>query len=185
MIRDIQNIDDDIIRKKRVISEMIYSDPDIIEILDNPELDPNCPEEYLYQNIYPFIRIPGTQDVSKNFITFMLDDMETAQINKSMKSQFLKVVIFVHKDLVKTKYGAERHDFLAYLVRDALHLSNKLGLQLTLRSNREGVTDTDYCTRTLQFEMTTPNSWQPYKTNKYERESIVDNHDGRVQHGSL
>lgn len=177
MIRDIQHIDDDIIRKKRVISEMIYSDPDIIEVLDNPELDPNCPEEYLYQNIFPFIRIPGTQDISKNFITFMLDDMETAQINKSMKSQFLKVVIFVHKDLVKTKYGAERHDLLAYLVKDALHLSNKLGLQLTLCSNREGVTDTDYCTRTLQFEMTTPNSWQPYKTNKYERESIVNNQD--------
>ena len=177
MIRDIQNIDDDIIRKKRVISEMIYSDPDIIEVLDNPELDPNCPEEYLYQNIFPFIRIPGTQDVSKSFITFMLDDMETAQINKSMKSQFLKVVIFVHKDLVKTKYGAERHDLLAYLVRDIFGLSNKLGLQLTLRSNREGVTDTDYCTRTLQFEMTTPNSWQPYNTNKYERRSIVNNQD--------
>lgn len=185
MIRDIQNIDDDIIRKKRVISEMIYSDPDIIEVLDNPELDPNCPEEYLYQNIYPFIRIPGTQDVSKNFITFMLDDMETAQINKSMKSQFLKVVVFVHKDLVKTKYGAERHDLLAYLVRDVFHLSNKLGLQLSLRSDREGVTDTDYCTRTLQFEMTTPNSWQPYKTNKYECDSIVNNHDRRVKHESL
>ena len=177
MIRDIQHIDDDIIRKKRVISEMIYSDPDIIEVLDNPELDPNCPEEYLYQNIFPFIRIPGTQDVSKSFITFMLDDMETAQINKSMKSQFLKVVIFVHKDLVKTKYGAERHDLLAYLVRDIFGLSNKLGLQLTPRSAREGVTDTDYCTRTLQFEMTTPNSWQPYNTNKYERRSIVNNQD--------
>ena len=35
MIRDIQNIDDDIIRKKRVIGEMLYNDPDIIEVLDN------------------------------------------------------------------------------------------------------------------------------------------------------
>ena len=141
MIRDIQNIDDDIVRKKRVIAEMLYNDPDIIEVLDNPELDPKCPEEYLYTNIYPFIRIPGTQDVSKSFITFMLDDMEAAQINKAMKSQFLKVVIFVHKDLIQTKWGAERHDLLAYLVRDVFHLSNKLGLQLNLVYNREGVTD--------------------------------------------
>ena len=44
MIRDIQNIDDDIIRKKRVISQMIYSDQDIIAVHDNSELDPNCPE---------------------------------------------------------------------------------------------------------------------------------------------
>ena len=185
MIRDIQNIDDDIVRKKRLIGEMLYNDPDIIEVLDNPELDPSCPEEYYYTNIFPFIRIPGTQDVSKSFITFMLDDMEPSQFNKAMKSQFLKVVIFVHKDLVKTKLGAERHDLLAYLVRDVLHLSNSLGLQLTLKSNREGVTDTDYCTRTLQFEMTTPNSMQPYQTNKYERDSIVNNHDRRVKRESV
>ena len=185
MIRDIQNIDDDIVRKKRVIGEMLYNDPDIIEVLDNPELDPNCPEEYYYQNIYPFIRIPGTQDTSRNYITFMLDDMEPSQFNKAMKSQFLKVVIFVHKDLVKTKWGAERHDLLAYLVRDVFHLSNSLGLQLNLKSNREGVTDTDYCTRTLQFEMVTPNSMQPYKTNKYERDSIVNNHDRRVNRESV
>jgi len=185
MIRDIQNIDDDIVRKKRIISEMIYSDPDIIEVLENPELDPNCPEEYLYTNIYPFVRIPGTQDVSKSFITFMLDDMETAQTNKAMKSQFLKVVIFVHKDLVKTKWGAERHDLLAYLVRDVFHLSNSLGMQLNLVYNREGVTDADYCTRTLQFEMTTPNSIKPYKTNPYERKSIVNRQDNSLQRDSL
>ena len=44
MVRDIQNIDDDIVRKKRIIGEMLYSDPDIIEVLDNKELDPSCPE---------------------------------------------------------------------------------------------------------------------------------------------
>ena len=185
MIRDIQNIDDDIVRKKRIIGQMLYSDPDIIEVLDNPSIDSSCPEDALYVNIFPFIRIPGTQDVSKSYITFMLDDMEKSQFNKSMKSQFLKVVIFVHKDLVKTKWGADRHDLLAYLVRDVFHLSNSLGLQLSLVSNREGVTDTDYCTRTLQFEMTTPNSIQPYQTNKYERNSIVNNHDRRVKRESV
>ena len=181
MKRDIQNIDDDIIRKKRIIGQMHYSDPDIIEVLDNPELDPSCPEDALYVNIYPFIRIPGTQDVSKSYITFMLDDMDKSQFNKSMKSQYLKVVIFVHKDLTKTKWGAERHDLLGYLVKDIFHLSNSLGMQLTLLSDREGVTDADYCTRTLQFEMTTPNSVQIFNTNKYERNSIVNRKDKVVQ----
>ena len=181
MIRDIQNIDDDIVRKKRIIGQLLYSDPDIIEVLDNPELDPDCPEEYMYVNIYPFIRIPGTQDTSRNYITFMLDDMESAQFNKTMKSQFLKVVIFVHKDLTKTKWGAERHDLLSYLVKDVFHLSNSLGLQLNLTSDREGVTDADYCTRTLQFEMTTPNSVKPFNTNQYERNSIVNRKDKVVQ----
>ena len=185
MIRDIQNIDDDIIRKKRIIGELLYSDPDIIEVLDNKELDPTCPEEYLFQNIFPFIRIPGVQDEAKSFITFMLDDDDATQSNKAMKSQFLKVVIFVHKNLVQTKMGAERHDLLAYLVKDVFHLSNSLGLQLKCVYNREGFTDADYCTRTLHFEMITPNSPQPYQTNKHERNSIVYNHDRRVQRESV
>jgi hypothetical protein len=185
MIRDIQNIDSDIIRKKRIIAKMLYSDPDIIEVLDNKDLDPSCPEEYLYKNIFPFIRIPGTQDVSKSFVTFMLDDIEPARSNKSMKSQLLKVVIFVHKDLIETKWGAERHDLLAYLVKDIFHLSNSVGLQLNVISDREGTIDIDYCTRTLQFEMITPNNIQPYNTNKHERESIVYNHDRSVRRDTI
>lgn len=177
MIRDIQNIDDDIIYKKRLIGQILYSDPDIIEVLDNKELDPTCPDEYLYENIFPFIRVPGTKDTSKSYITFMLDDMESGQINKAMKIQYLKVVIFVHKDLIKTKWGSDRHDLLAYLVKDVFNLSNQLGLQLKLVSNREGVTDTDYCTRTLQFEMATTSSIKPFLTNPYEKKSIVDRKD--------
>lgn len=185
MIRDIQNIDDDIIRKKRVIGETLYNDPDIIEVLDNPNIDPTFPEDVMYKNIYPFIRVPGTQDESKSYITFMLDDMEIPQNNRAMKSQILKVVIFVHKDLIKTKFGADRHDLLAYLVKDVFHLSNALGMQLNLVYNREGVTDTDYCTRTLQFEMITPNSIKPFKTNMYEKQSIVDKHDNIIDRSPI
>ena len=181
MIRDINQIDDDIIRKKREIGKMIYSDPDIIEVLANKDIDPTCPEDAMYVNIYPFIRIPGTQDVSRSYITYMLDDVDPRRTNVTMKSQCLKVVIFVHKDLVKTQYGAERHDLLSYLIRDNFHLSNALGLQLNLISNREGYTDTDYCTRTLQFEMITPNSTRAFRTNQHERKSIVDRQDQTLQ----
>lgn len=181
MIRDINKIDDDIIRKKRIIGEMLYSDPDIIEALDNKDIDPTCPEEAMYKNIYPFIRVPGVQDVSRSYITYMLDDVDTGRVNANMKFQYLKVVIFVHKGMVETKYGAERHDLLGYLIRDNFHLSNALGLKLKLISNKEGFTDTDYCTRTLVFEMTTPNSINPYQTNQYERRSIVDRQDSTLQ----
>ena len=35
MIRDIQNIDDDISSMKRIIRQKLTSDPDIIEVLNN------------------------------------------------------------------------------------------------------------------------------------------------------
>ena len=168
MKRDIQKIDDDIIHKKRLIEQILYSDEDIIEILDNPNLSPDTPEDYVGENIFGFLRVPGTQDVSKNFITFIVDDMGRTPNNQVMKSQYVQFVVFVHKDLVKTKYGMERHDLLGYLIRDIFNLSNKLGPQMELVSNREGTTDTDFYTRTLKFELIDDNSTKPLRTNPYD-----------------
>ena len=173
MKRDIQKIDDDIIRKKRKIEQILYSDEDIIEILDNQNLSPDAPEEYIGENIFSFLRVPGTQDTSKNFITFIVDDMGRTPGNQVMKSQYVQFVVFVHKDLVKTKYGMARHDLLGYIIRDIFHLSNKLGPQMELVSNREGIADNDFYTRTLKFELIDDNSTKPFRTNQYEYDSIV------------
>lgn len=168
MKRDIQNVDDDIIRKKRIIAQALYSDEDIVEVIDDPDIDPSCPEELVYSSIYSFIRIPGTQDKSKNFITFSVSDMGRMPNNEVMKSQYVQFVVFVHKDLVKTNYGMDRHDCLGYLIRDIFNLSNMLGPQMELRSNVEGATDTDYITRTLKFELVDDNSTKPCRTNPRE-----------------
>lgn len=168
MKRDIQQIDDDIIRKKRLIEQILYSDEDIIEILDNPNLDPDAPEEYVGENIFSFLRVPGTQDVSKNFITFIVDDMGRTPGNQVMKSQYVQFVVFVHKDLVKTKYGMARHDLIGYIIRDIFNLSNCLGPQMELVSNKEGIADNDFSTRTLKFELIDDNSTKPLRTNPYD-----------------
>lgn len=181
MIRDINNIDDDTIRKKRIIARELYSDADIVEVINDPDVDPSCPEELVYSSIYPFIRIPGTQDTSKSFITFSISNIGNGTINEVMKNQYIQFVIFVHQDLVKTKYGMERHDCLGYLIKDIFHLSNKLGMQMKLVSDIEGSTDTNYITRTLKFELTTDNSNKPFKTNIHERKSIIDRQDRTLQ----
>lgn len=175
MKRDIQNVDDDIIRKKRIIEQALYSDPDIVEVLDDQDIDPSCPEDLVYSSIFPFIRIPGTQDKSKNYITFSISDMGLSPRNEVMKNQYVQFVIFVHKNLVKTNFGMARHDCLGYLIRDTFNLSNMLGAQLNLVSNAEGATDTDYLTRTLKFELVDHNSTKPTRTNPYEFDRISDN----------
>lgn len=180
MVRDIQNIEDDIALTKRIIETVLCNDKDIIEVLDNPDLDPTVPEEYLYNNIYPFVRIPGTQDTSKNFICYTVDDMSESDRNDRMKVQNIQFTIFVHKDLVETKYGVARHDLLAYIVRDLFNRSHLLGSELKLTYNREGVTDTDYTTRTLRFQVTTSEVVQDgVFDNRYERFSL-NAHDRKL-----
>ena len=118
MIRDIENIDDDISSMKRIIRQKLTSDPDVIEVLNNHELDPSSPDDYLNNNIFAYIRVPGTQDVTKNFICFSVDDMEDHRYNSVMKIQYVQFVVFCHADDIKTPYGIERHDLLGYLIRD-------------------------------------------------------------------
>ena len=68
----------------------------------------------------------------------------------------------------KPVFGMARHDCLGYIIRDIFNLSNILGPQMNLVSNAEGVTDTDYITRTLKFELIDDNSTKPLRTNPYE-----------------
>jgi hypothetical protein len=169
MIRDIQNIDDDISSMKRIIRQKLTSDPDIIEVLNNHELDTSNPDDYLDTNIFAYIRVPTVQDVARNFICFSVDDISDHEYNNVMKIQYVQFVVFCHADDVKTPYGIERHDLLGYLIRDVFGYSNMFGMQAKLIYNKEGVTDTNYSTRTLKFELTKTNSLnKAVMRNKYE-----------------
>lgn len=180
MIRDIQKIEDDISMSKRIIENVLCNDPDIIEVLDSQSLDPTLPEEYLYTHIFPFIRVPGTRDTSMNYICYSIDDTSDLEYNKVMKIQSIQFVVFVHKDLIKTKYGVARHDLLGYIIRDLFNHSHLCGHELKLIYDREGVTDVDYCTRTLRFQLTTPEVAQDgLFDNRYERFSL-NAHDRRI-----
>ena len=180
MIRDINLIEDDISMSKRIIETALCNDPDVIEVLDNPNLDPSVPEEYFLTNIFPFIRIPGTQDESMNFICYSVDDMSSNEYNSIMKLQQIQFTIFVHKDSIKTNYGVARHDLLGYLIRDIFNRSHLCGHEMKLVYDREGVTDADYCTRTMRFQLTTPEVAQDgLFDNRYERFSL-NAHDRRI-----
>ena len=157
MIRDIQNINDDISSMKRQIKQKLISDTDILEALHNPNIDIDSPDEFLDNNIYGFIRIPTTQDTVRNFICVAIDDIEDHRFNEVMKIQNLTFTVICHLSDMKTEYGIDRHDLLGYLVRDTFNWTNMFGLQFHLIYNKESVLDGDYYCRTLKFEATKPN----------------------------
>lgn len=179
MGRDLQNIDDDVLYAKRVIKEKLCKDLDLIQYIHNEELERvNAePEDYFGINIYPFIRLPGTQDKVKNFVCFSVDDQEDHKYNEVMKIQYIQFVVFCHGDDIDTGLGISRHDLLGYLIRDIFNWSNILGLQLKLVWNRESVLDNNYSCRTLKFEAVKPNMLQRGVTKPMPRiNDEVDDH---------
>lgn len=170
MVRDIQHIDDDISAMKRLIRQKLTSDPDIIEVLNNQQLDPSSPDDYLNENIFAYIRVPQVQDVAKNIICFSVDDMEDHRDNSHFKIQYIQFVVFCHGDDIKTQWDIERHDLLGYLIRDIFGHSHMFGMTAKLVYNRESTTDTNYSCRTLKFELTKTNSLNNNVIrNKYEK----------------
>ncbi len=115
MVRDIQKLEDDIGLTKRIIETVLCNDADIMELVDNPKIDPSVPEDLMYENLFPFIRIPGTQDTSKSFICYEVDDMSDNPRNDIIKQQYIQFVVFVHKDLIRTPYGVPRHDMFGLI----------------------------------------------------------------------
>jgi hypothetical protein len=179
LIRDIGNIDDDVIKAKRLIEDKLLNDEDIITALHNTDIgyDPDVREQYLDENIFSFINIPSAQDKVRNFICFAVDDIEDVKYNEAMKIQYVQFMVMVHVDDINTSWGMKRHDLLGAIIKDLFNWSNMFGTQLKLIYNKESVTDTNYQCRTLRFEATKVNS--PYKnsrTNKYEYNNI---HSGR------
>ena len=158
MIRNIQKVSDDIIEMKRLIKQKLIADQDILEALHNPDIDIDSPDEFLDSNIFGFIRIPQTQDTVRNFVCFTVDDIEGHQFNTHMKVQQIQFTCICHLDDMKTEFGIDRHDLLAYLVRDIFNWSNDFGLQFKLVYNKESTIDSDYYCRTLKFERDTTNN---------------------------
>lgn len=183
MGRDLQNIDDDILYAKRQIKEKLCKDLDIIKYLHNTELERAHaePEDYFNYSIFPFIRVPGTQDKVKNFVCFSVDDIETARYNEVMKIQNVQFVVFCHGDDIDTGLGISRHDLLGYLIRDIFNWTNLLGMQLKLIYNKESIMDNDYYCRTLKFEAMKTNMLQRGVAKPTPRKNDEVDHHGFIR----
>lgn len=156
----------DVSQTKRTIKQKLIDNQDIRELLDNADLrDTDDYSDYIGENIFPFLLIPDTISEKKNYICFKADDADTFYFdgqrkdNPLMKVVQVEFLVLVHKDNVPTKYGIERHDALATVIKQIFAWSEHIfPFRLRCTSDIEGVTDNDYATRTLLFEAEYPNN---------------------------
>lgn len=163
----------DISATKRTIKEKLINNIDIRTLLDNPDLA-DCEDyaEYLGTNIFPYLVIPSTITDSMNYICFKVDDTDTNYFNSEkrdnplMKVNTIQFMVLVHKKNAKTIYGLERHDAIAFVVRQIFGWAeNIFPFKVRCISDVEGITDNSFLTRTLTFEA-------QYTNNLYEGRRI-------------
>ena len=151
--------DDDNIRIKEIIKKTLIEDPLIIYLLNNKELEESeaDPTEYIDKNILSNYQIHPTQHNVQNFICLATDSKEGVYRNDALKIQRITFYILCEqKTNIEELTGIARHDLIGARIKDAINWSNKFGTQCELVEDLENVTDNDYATRTLIFQMETP-----------------------------
>ena len=154
-------MDDDNVRFKEIIKKSLIDDPLIIYLLNNKELESveADPSDYLGVNILPYYLIHPSQHDVQNFICFETEVRELERYNHKMKLQHIIFYILCEeKNQIEKLTGIARHDLIAAQIINMFNWSNLFTNRIHIVSNIPSVTDSDYSTRTLTFEMLTDNN---------------------------
>ena len=171
--------DDDNIRIKEQIKDTFLNCPELLYAIHNKELESELFDEdgnlnidedgnltgevdrYFGENsnIRPFLFIPETQDEVKNYVCYQTSYSDLVRYNDKEKNLIVTFTIFVNgKDSMDKLTGIPRHDLIASIIREKFAW---IGLEISTPTpfgDKESTTDNNYLVRTLQYEVTLPNS---------------------------
>ena len=175
----VDNPDDDNIRIKEQIKDTFLNCPELLYAIHNKELESELFDEdgnlnidedgnltgevdrYFGENsnIRPFLFIPETQDEVKNYVCYQTSYSDLVRYNDKEKNLIVTFTIFVNgKDSMDKLTGIPRHDLIASIIREKFAW---IGLEISTTTpfgDKESTTDNNYLVRTLQYEVTLPNS---------------------------
>lgn len=176
--------DDDVIRFKQKIKEVLLKCPELLYALNNKELEDELFTEdgkinaeydeetgeiiplgewdrYFPYNIRPYVFVPETQTFTDNFLCYTVKFNEVPRYNDTECYVQIIFTILCNSDVeqaVDSLTGQSRADLIGAILREKFNWSNIFGLQCKLVSNQEDIKDTRYIARTMILEITKPNS---------------------------
>ena len=157
-------VDSDDIRIKNTIKQKLESNPYIKYVLNPAIYEDGYNEEEedddaLVSNIIPYYAVFDTQTEVDNFICFETSYDELQRYNKCFKLQQIIFYILCHSRSVDDKeLGIAKHDLLAALLIDQFDYTTVFGSRIHLVSDKPGLVDSRYVSRTLIFESITDNN---------------------------
>lgn len=171
--------DDESVQYKTKIKKALIECPDLLYALNNKQFEtelfcedgtinwnPDTHEPQgdweLYfgdnSNIRPFLYFPETQDLVMNYLCYQVNFDELARYNDRLKYTQITFTIFVHgKNSIDKETDIPRHDLIASIIRERFNWSNIFGSQVHLISTKESLTDNNFLTRTLVFQLVDTN----------------------------
>lgn len=128
--------------------------PEIVEAIDSQSenYDSESPDTLIYENIFPYLSIPDTEEDVSTYIMMAVDSNNNARINTAYNEIVITIWVMAHKANMRTAYGATRIDYIGRKLIELLQGQTKFGYkELKLNTNREKVLDRNHLYRELIF----------------------------------
>lgn len=110
--------------------------------------------ELLYQNIFPYLRIPDTQKEAKSYITMSVDMPKVSTKNYFFKDMVITINVIVNERIMEMpkSFSSTRADYLAALINQIFNQNKNYGnVPLEYVSDVESILLNTFFMRTLRF----------------------------------
>ena len=141
--------------KMELLSD-IYNNPKIVEAIDSQQLDVinEEPDTLMYRNLFPYMRVPETQNKADTYILLSVDIDRINRNNKTYAIYQTTIWVLAHEERMQMEahYQATRIDYIAKILDDIFDGQRKFGFsEFELIASKEVLLDTKYHYRELVF----------------------------------
>ncbi|WGU92049.1 hypothetical protein QJQ58_15665 [Paenibacillus dendritiformis] len=100
-----------------------YTEPNF---LDRPDVVD--PSELIMEKIFPYLRVPGTEEEASTYILLQLRNYRPTKKGGVFKSGIINIYAITHKDLIVTDYGMLRHDYMVTEIEKLMNNQRGIGI---------------------------------------------------------
>jgi hypothetical protein len=133
----------------------VFNNPKIVEALDSQQTDiiKDEPDSLIYRNLFPYLRIPDTQNKADTYVLLAVDIDRINNSNKTYAIYKVSFWVLAHMDRMQIEgYNSTRIDFIAQELDRMFDGQQKFGFsEFELISNREIILNEKYHYRELIF----------------------------------
>lgn len=142
------------------VCKALCKNPSIVTVINNPNIDPDCPEELMYENIFPFKRVIPTVEESGTYIAIKANAPQYKQRNKYLFNVELWVWIIVEQGNMSMKqYGLNmtKTGYIASKIEEEIEKLKTSGVATWIGDfvksrDTEDAVDYNHICRTLKFD---------------------------------
>lgn len=166
-----KNIMDAVTKTKRDIIKYLYTNKNIIDLLNNDEVDPETPDTAEGTCIFPFVKVPGIQEDAECYIGVKIDTRTNYENPVYIDLDIVIAILCADSILYVNGEKGIRTDLIGAEISKMFNHNDNFGFEMELIEAVEGsLSASKYYFRNLQFTAKRFNNVKCGVPEKYEIE---------------